>query len=37
MKSSNSVEIKTPLNTYRRVQLVCKKDQARSSLEPPLE
>ena len=37
MKPSNNVENKTPPNTYWRIQLVCKKVQAHSSLEPPLE
>ena len=37
MKPSNNLENKTPSDTYWRVQLVCKKVQAHSSLEPPLE
>ena len=37
MKPSNNVENKTPPDTYWRIQLVCKKVQAHSSLEPPLE
>ena len=37
MKLSDNLEKETPLDTYWRVQLVCKKVQAHSSLEPPLE
>ena len=37
MKPSNNLENKTPLESYWRVQLLCKKVQGRSSLEPPLE
>ena len=37
MKPSNSPENKTPWDTYWRVQVVCKKVQVHSSLEPPLE
>ena len=37
MKPSNNLENKTLSDTYWRVQLVCKKIQAHSSLEPPLE
>ena len=37
MKPSNNLENKIPSDTYWRVVLVCKKVQARSSLEPPLE
>ena len=37
MRPSNSLENKTPSYTYWRVQLVCKKVPANSSLEPPLE
>ena len=37
MKPSNNLENKTPLGTYWRVELVCKKSQTNSSLEPPLE
>ena len=33
----NKLENKTPSDNYWRVQLVCKKVQAHSSLEPPLE
>ena len=36
MRPSNNLENKTPPDTYW-VQLVCKKAQAHSSLEPPLE
>ena len=36
MKSSNNLENKTTSETCRRVQLVCKKVQAHSSLEPPV-
>ena len=35
MKPSNNLENKTPSDTYGRVQLVCKKVQAHSSLELP--
>ena len=37
MKPSNSLENKTSSETYWTVQLVCKKVQAHSSIEPPLE
>ena len=37
MKPSNSLENKTTEDTYWRVQLMCKKVPADSSLEPPLE
>ena len=37
IKPSNNMENKTPLHTYWKVQLVCKKVPAHSSLEPPLE
>ena len=37
MKPSTNLKNKTPSDTYWRVQLVCKKGQAHSSLEPPLE
>ena len=37
MRLSNNLENKTPSDTYWRLQLVCKKVQARRSLEPPLE
>ena len=37
MKPSINLENKTPLDTYGRVQLVRKKVQAHSSLEPPPE
>ena len=37
MKPSNNLENKTPSDTYWRVQLVCQKVQAHTSLEPPLE
>ena len=37
MKPSNNLENTTPSDTYWRIQLVCKKVQAPSSLEPPLE
>ena len=37
MKPSSNLENKTPLDTYWNVQLVYKKVQAHSSLEPPLE
>ena len=37
MKPSNNLENKAPSDTYWRVQLVCKKVQAHSFLEPPLE
>ena len=37
MRPSNNLENKTPSDTYWRLQLVCKKVQARRSLEPPLE
>ena len=36
MKRSNNLENKTPLDTYWRVQLICKKVLAHSSLEPPV-
>ena len=37
MKPSNNLENKTLSDTYWKVQLVCKKFHARSSLEQPLE
>ena len=37
MKPSKNLEDKTPADTYCRVRLVCRKAQAHSSLEPPLE
>ena len=37
MKPPNNLEIKTPSDTYCRVQLVCKNVHAHSTLEPPLE
>ena len=37
MKASNNLENKTPWDTYWRVQLICKKFPAHSSLKPPLE
>ena len=37
MKPSNNLENKTPSDTYSRVQLVCKRVQVHSSLEPPLK
>ena len=37
MKPPNNLEIKTPSDTYYRVQLVCKNVHAHSTLEPPLE
>ena len=37
MRPSNNLENKTPSDTYWRVQLVCVKVQATTSLEPPLE
>ena len=37
MKPSNNLENKIPSDTYRRVQLVYKKVQFQSFLEPPLE
>ena len=37
MKPFNNLENKTPLDTYWIVQLVGKKVQAHSYLEPPLE
>ena len=37
MKSSKSLENKSLLGTYWRVQLVSAKFKAHSSLEPPLE
>ena len=37
MKPFNNLENKSPSDTYLRVQLVCKRVQAHSSLEPPLE
>ena len=36
MRPCNNLEIKTGSDTYWRVQLVCMKVQAHSSLEPPL-
>ena len=35
MRPSNNLENKTPSDAYLRVQLVCKKVEADSSLEPP--
>ena len=37
MRPSDNLKNKTLSDTYRRVQLVCMKVQAHSSLEPPLE
>ena len=37
MRPSNNLENKTLSDTYGRVQLVCMKVQAYSSLKPPLE
>ena len=37
MKPSNNLENETPSDTHGRIQLVCKKFQAHSSLEPPLD
>ena len=37
MKPSNNLENKTPLDNYWGVELVSKKVQAHSFLEPPLE
>ena len=37
MKPSNNLENQTPEDTYWGVQLVCKKVQVHSFLEPPLE
>ena len=37
MRPSKNLENKTISDTYGRVQLVCKKVQAHSSLEPPLK
>ena len=37
MKPSNNLENKTPSDTYCRVQIVCKKVLAQTSLEPQLE
>ena len=37
MKTSNNLKTKTTSDTYIRVQLVGKKVQVHSSLEPPLE
>ena len=37
MKPSDNLENKSPSDTFWIVQLVFKKVQARSSLEPPLE
>ena len=37
MKPFNNLENKAPAVAYGRAQLMCKKVQARSSLEPPLE
>ena len=37
MKPSNNLENKTLPDTYWRVQVVCMKVQAHSSLEPPME
>ena len=36
MRPSNTLESKTPSDTYLRVQPVCMKVQAHSSLEPPV-
>ena len=36
MRPSNNQENMAPSDTYLRVQLVCMKVQAHSSLEPPL-
>ena len=36
-RPSNNLENKTPSDTYWRVELVCKKGQANSSLEPLVE
>ena len=37
MRSFNNLENKTPSDTYKRAQLVCKNVHAHSSLETPLE
>ena len=37
MKPSDNLENKTPSDTYWRAQLICKKVQTHSSLQPPLE
>ena len=37
MKPSNNLENKTTSDTHWKFQLVCKKVQAHSFLEPPLE
>ena len=37
MRPSNNLENTTPSDPYWRVQLVCMKVEAHSSLEPPLE
>ena len=37
MRPSKNLESKTISDTYGRLQLVCMKVQAHSSLEPPLE
>ena len=37
MKPFNNLENKNPSDTYWRIQLVCKKIKAHSSLETPLE
>ena len=37
MKPFNNLENKTPSDTYWKVQLVCKKIQGHSFLEPPPE
>ena len=37
MEPFNNLESKAPPDTYWRAQLICKKVQARNSLEPLLE
>ena len=37
MKLFKNLEIKTTSHSYWKVQLICKKFQIQSSLEPPLE
>ena len=37
MRPSNNLENNSPPDNYWRVKLVCKKVQAHSSVEPPLE
>ena len=37
MRPFNNLENQIPSDTYRRVQLLCKKVQTHSSLEPPQE